>query len=369
MSFENTGLAITALAVFCLGGLGYAIYKLARANPNMQAGELLTYILIYRTWDIFVFVGPIIMLVQALSAASIQASDEPAFNTVLRSLGHLAVGVLGYAAITNVPIGIYRIVRASMDKKESRVIVGKIFMVIGYFLLGMAAPLINLFVVASSCGQYEILQIFLMQIFYSSEYCREYFIATGLPLDYSAASEMYPILYLDTLLTFIFHPAVCIVDGVYVFAQGGKSLLNLVAEIAPEKKLSGDDKDAAKKAAKAANADVDDTLKNREKEKSEFMNWLDDILTFYGGPYKDANKRKTKVESLASIFSKHLSKDDKDKQEKLLSSIATLDLEIRGFKEKPAKGQTEEDVKRKIQEAFRKKPSEGGFGEDLPSFR
>lgn len=369
MIFENTSIAITLLTTIFLVAVGWTLYAVSKKNPSMQFGELIMYVLLKRSWDVFILASMLIMVFQAMSAASIQRIGGPEINPMIRSFGHIVIGIVGYVAMTNVPVALYRIVRAFYDGKETRVIVGKSFALIGYFLIGVASPLINLFSVASSCGQHNELNILLMQWFNSSEHCREYFLAVGLDPNYSAWTEMYPILQLDTVITLVFHPIVCFFDAVNTFAQGGASLLDLVSEKLPEKKVTPQEKEAARKAAKAENADVTDDLKDRDVERTQFRDWLEQILEFYGGPFKDANKRSAKAESLSAIYQKHILADSKERKEKLISTLATLTADIKRFEAKPRPNEKAEDVKRKIAEAFRQKPAEGGFGEDLPSFR
>jgi hypothetical protein len=377
MQFENTQLIVTFMTMAAIGLFSWALYKVSKANPSMGLGELITYIILKRSWDGFMVAGLLIMIFQAIAASSIQRIDEPEINPLLRSLGHIVIAFVGLVGNINVPISLYRIVIAFQNKRPASVVISKFVQLFSYIALAFGAPLLNLYSVASACGQHEQLQLLLMEWTNSADYCRDYYIGVGLPDNYSPWTNMYSILQLDIMITLLFHPLVVFMDGVNVFASGGSTILDLAAEKKAEKTLDGKEKKDIKNKVKDDLSDVKDPLAekakteakaNKEMDNADFANTLSELLEFYGGQFKSEDRRKAKSKSLTDLtYGKYTTDNNKTALEALLSNIMTLrtDVALLKSRKNPSEGDRKAMIQR-IQAAFKKRPSEGGFGEDLP---
>lgn len=374
MQFESTQLIVTSVSLVILSAFFFSLYRASRKNQSMQPGELITFLLIKRSWDGTMISIILIGIFEALTASSIQVVGEPEINTFIRLCAHGVVTYLYTMAGVNLPIQFYRLILSIKDKKEAATVISKFVLVVGFMAVALIFPLFNLFTVASACKQHADLMLLFKEWTAAGDTMREYYLSIGLPADYSPWGHLFQIVQINAVMTCFIHPFLIALDGFFTFANGGKTIRDLAAEVAP--KLDGKDKKDAANKAKADNADVNDPLDAKAKAKAtadkdneSCVQLIEDILAFYGPPFTDESRRKAKATALAKqSYEKYYKANEISKIESLLSMLGTLVVSVEGLKGKsnPTAKETA-DLKKEIQTKFKARPSDGGFGEDLPN--
>ena len=363
--FQSTELLISLMTLVILGMLAFVLYRAAKNNPDMQVGELITYVLVKRSWDGFMISIILLGIFEALTAASIQPTGEAEINPFIRTCGHAVITFIYVVAGVNFPIQLYRFVMSAVKKDKFARIMGKFTLAIGYGAVALFMPLMNLFTVASGIKQHHELTLLFMEWFNSAQVCRDYYLQVGLPADYSPWGEMQQILQVDLMVTMVAHPLLILLDGVHAFASGSVTTIDLIDEKFKERVLDGKQKKEMKNQAKKDLEDVKDPLEGKETKDTDgasAVEMVEEILTFYGFP---ESKRKSRAKDLIErTYSKYAKANDTVKQEAVLQMMSQLLVELRNKKlDETGKAKLRE----KIQQAFKRRPSEGGFGEDLPS--
>lgn len=370
MAFESTELLISVSTLVILGALFFFLKKASDKNPDMQVGELITYVLIKRSWDGFMISIILLGIFEALTAASIQPAGEVEINPFIRMCGHAVITFIYTVAGVNLPVQIYRLILAIMNKGGFAKIMGKFTLVLGYAIVALAMPLLNLFTVASGCKQHEELMMLFMEWFNTDQFCREYYLAVGLAADFSPWKALPQILQVNTMITILVHPLLIFLDGVHTFASGSASTLDILAEKAKTKDLDGKEKKDIKNKAKKDLEDVKDPLKEKETKAdvSASVRMVGEILEFYGGVFTNKEKRDSRAEALVNrTFKKYVEAEDNGKQEKFLELVSNLIVDIKTAKSKNYDDAKKLEIKKRIMSKFKESPANGGFGEDLPS--
>ncbi len=183
--FNN--LVITILGLLTIGIIGYWLYRIDKAHPNMKLGEILAAKGVDNNETVFAIVIAGIFLSEAIFAATIHPKDEQQLSPVARFMAHFLISVAGtVASITAVRdiVAIF-LPNISATRRFTSTVVA-----LSVLLLSLIVPIINAMLIAGGLDEDVNLQLFLIDWFNSDEVYKKACLYYGLTENYSSWGGM-----------------------------------------------------------------------------------------------------------------------------------------------------------------------------------